>query len=414
MISHYKLKIILWYTSLLSAILIAVFFSLYTILGCQLRQEIDRNIEEKIRRIDKLLRDSINPSEQCCRFLDYIVQKRHCSFYDIRELTDVVDDKYILIVFRGNELVYLSPKYKPETREGYKPIKEAIRKLDVNEKKNATYMHIGNVPFSMYALHKGGYDVYIGHELSTIIAVQKKILQIFLIVFPFGILFSFLCGYFVTQRSLKVINNIARTAESISSKNLSQRIKTTGGKDEISRLIITLNTMIDRLDRSFTMVKQFSHDAAHEIRTPLTIIQGEIEELLNNDLDKETVSVQLGNILEEIQYLSSIADKLLLIHTLDTGEIEYHFTTVHLDKIVKDVFSDAQILCSSKGLHIDLEKCVPVRINGNEELLIRLLWNLIDNAVKYTPAGGRITISLEKDSSGISIRVKDTGIGIPE
>jgi len=161
------------------------------------------------------------------------------------------------------------------------------------------------------------------------------------------------------------------------------------------------------------MVQQFSHDAAHEIRTPLTIIQGEVEEIIDKTKTKGGNN-QLERILEEIQYLTSIADKLFLIHTLDTDAIEYHFKKVDLTRITNEVASDTEILSSEKNIDVKIKIDKDVEIEGNDELVTRLLWNLIDNAVKYSKPKGSIEIILQKRSSEAVLIVKDRGIGIPE
>ncbi len=142
------------------------------------------------------------------------------------------------------------------------------------------------------------------------------------------------------------------TAESITSTNLSKRIAMPKGKDEISSLILTLNSMIDRLEKAFSQAKQFSQDAAHEIRTPLTIIRGEIEELLNKNPIDEPTTKTLENVLEEIQYLSSISERLLLIHTMDTGKIKYHFQRIKLSELMHEIYQDVEIISSDRKLNI--------------------------------------------------------------
>ncbi|MBN2029978.1 HAMP domain-containing protein [bacterium] len=403
--SRYKLKIILWFTGLLTSILIAVSVSLYTILGYQLRQEIDRNILDKTDRIDHLLRTTDEPPPCDRRFLGDIIRNERNSFWDIREYTDITDDKFILVAYCQDSLMYLSEKYKD--------VEKSIQQFRIKRNHTSTIL-LANIPFSMASIPKRGYTIYVGYELSTIRSVQKRILEVILFIFPFGVILTIVCGYFVTQRSLKDIRTITNTTSNITSKNLSERIPVPSGKDEITQLILTLNSMIDRLEKSFIMVQQFSHDAAHEIRTPLTIIRGEIEELLKDDECSENISTTIESILEEIEYLSSIADKLLLIHSLDTSKIEYHFTDVNLDKIIEEIYEDASVLSIEKQLIIKLHKNDPVVIRGNEELLVRLLWNLIDNAIKYTPSKGKVTISLAEKKAKAVVTVTDTGIGIPK
>ncbi len=404
MVSRYKLKIISWYTGLLSGILISVFMLLYSILAYQLRQEIDENLLEKIERIDNILLETDEPPPCDRSFYRHIIGRRRYDFYDIREYTDVVDDKYILFVYCGDSLMYLSRKYEN--------LKIPVSHFQIKENDTPTFDLLDR-PFSLAAIYKVGYAVYVGYELSTIRSVQKQIFQIFLLVFPFGVVLSILCGYYVTQRSLKVIHTITDTTGRITSKRLDERIPIPSDKDEITQLIMTLNSMVDRLEKSFIMVQQFSHDAAHEIRTPLTIVRGELEELLKEDQCPANITNTIESILEEIQYLSSIADKLLLIHSLDTGKIEYHFTEVDLSKILEEIVEDAGVLSAQKALRVELERNESIPMRGNEELLIRLLWNLIDNAIKYTSAEGKVTLSLEKDDSKAILKIKDTGIGIP-
>jgi len=404
MISRYKLNIILWYTGLLSGVLIAFFGILYSALSYQLSDEIEDNLREKIHDIDKILRDMPSPQRSERHFLDSIIAKRRYSFRDIREYTDLANEKYILFVFRSDRLMYLSDEHRH--------FKSFLKPFKVRENAIVT-LTFRDVPFSVMALNRTGYSLYLGYELSTMKEVQYLILRIFAIIFPFGILLSVLCGYYVTQRSLRVIQTVNSTASRITAQNLSQRITLPKGQDEITRLIITLNSMIDRLVKSFNLAQQFSHDAAHEIRTPLTIVRGQIEELLNDDACDEQTSRTLESVLEELQYLSSITNRLLLLHNLDTGRIEYHFETLNLSSILEETFEDAQILAAEKKLSIELQKKDHICIQGNEELIFRLLWNIIDNAIKYTPEGGNVNIVLKGDKKKVTIRVHDTGIGIP-
>lgn len=402
MISHYKLKIISWYTILLAGILAVVLIFVYSILNYQLREEVNNSIREKAERVSLCLLNTDSTLQCDERFLNHIVGRGHLNFYNIRENTDI-NDKYILIAYSADSLMYVSSNYKN--------LGPFIKKFNIREN-TIPAIKLSDIPFGMTAVYRNGYAIYIGYELSFIYSLQKRLLVIFFTVFPFGVFLSVLCGILATRKSLNIIKSITGTASRITSKNLNERIQIPSGKDEISELVVTLNSMIDRLEKSFTMVQQFSQDAAHEIRTPLTIVRGEIEELLNKDKCPENISIILENILEEMQCLSSTANKLLLTHRLDTGKIKYHFKKVGLNRIINEVFQDAKILASEKKLKLRLENSSPVFVSGNEELLTRLLWNIIDNAIKYTCEKGEINIILEKIENCALVNVKDTGIGI--
>lgn len=403
MISRFKAKIILWYTVLMVIILGAVSISLFSLLSHQLLQEVDEDLIERAGRIDRFLRDRKTDHHRGRDKLDNIVSGRRVSFWDVRELTDEADDKYLLMVYFDDDLVYISKKYRKW--------KSSLPKIHLRDRTTATHTFEA-IPFRLTALNKQGFSLFLGFELSTIRGVQARIRQIFLLVFPFGVFLSVLCGYIVTQRSLNIINNISQTASRITSKNLSERIPEPRGEDEITHLIITLNTMIDRLEKSFTLIQQFSHDAAHEIRTPLTIVRGQIEELLTDEECSEYTSKTLESILEEMEYLSAIANKLLLLNSFDTGKIEYHFTTVNMSRLIQEIYEDAQVLASQKNLTITLNSQDGIEIQGNDELLMRLLWNIVDNAIKYNSRDGDVSIMLEKKNNQVSIEVADTGVGI--
>jgi len=405
MISSYKFKIILWYTSLLTAILLGVFILIYTILGYQLQHEIDCKIIKKAKWLNSVLTNIENPPANKQKFFNTITPQKHPDFYDIREYTDIADHKFILFIFRDDSLLYLTKRYSD-----YKNILDNYSEPHMSLFKK----QLQSTPFTISRIHKGGYSVFLGYQLTTIYSVESKLLQLLVIILPLGIVFSILCGLFVTQRSLNIINRINKTAQSITSKNLHKRIEVPKGNDEIRELIITLNSMIDRLDKSFTMIKQFSQDAAHELRTPLTIIRGEIEELLTYEKIPRKISTSLESILEEIQYLISISNTLMLLHSIDTGKVDYDFSEIDLSTIVSDTYEDAGILVSEKKQKLELRQNDHVKINGNEELLTRLLWNLIDNNVKYTPEGGSISIELKKENKHAIITVEDNGYGIPE
>jgi signal transduction histidine kinase len=171
--------------------------------------------------------------------------------------------------------------------------------------------------------------------------------------------------------------------------------------------------MIDRLEKSFAQAKQFSQDAAHEIRTPLTIVRGEIEQLLDGENVDGNTSKTLENILEEIQYLSSISERLLLIHKMDTSKIKYHFEDIDLSKLLEEVYQDVLIISSEKQLEISKQIQEGLLLKGNKELLTRMLWNFAENGIKYNKQGGSMSLTLKADKKNICIEIEDGGIGIP-
>jgi len=404
MISKYKLKIILGYTGLLFIIIVTILGILSSILSYQLRQEIDHNLKEKVRRIDSWLSEG-NEAPPCNRdFFRAIIDNRRIDLIDLLNITDRADDKYVLFISCTDETIYLSKKYEN--------MQEQIRELDLDNMKIAT-VQLEDIQFSFSSIQKTGYSIYLGYELSIITALRTRIIRIFFASFPFVVLASVLFVFSVTQRLMKIVHTVTETTARITSKNLNERIPIPSGKDEISNLIITINAMIDRLEKSFIMIQQFSQDAAHELRTPLTIIRGEIENLMMQKSVSKGTAVSFESILEEIHYLSSIVNKLLLLHSLDTDEKKFSFTSLNLSGIIGDIVEDARILSAKKKISISLEAENNLMAVGNEELIGQMIWNLLDNAIKYTPEKGKIGVQVKKTDSRAEITVADTGIGIP-
>lgn len=411
MLNNLKFRISLSYSLLLILILASALFVSYQIIGLQLKNEIVADLKNKSGNVLSILQQE-DISEEKSKNKHHDEQEEEQSekshrygFWDVQLFTEGSDNNTVLFLFADGELKYITEKYKTDNLK-VKPFE--IPDGEVRD------VIINDTPFSITALNMPEFTLYIGYKTTALFDLQHKLLNIFLIVFPIGVILSFLFGFLVTQKSMNIVKRISKTAESITSTNLENRIAIPKGNDEISSLIITLNLMIDRLDKSFVQAKQFSQDAAHEIRTPLTIIRGEIEELLENSETNETTIKTLENVLEEIQYLTSISERLLLIHKMDTNNIKYHFEPIDLSSLLVEISQDAEIISSEKNIEIQLDNKEGITINGNKELITRLLWNITDNAIKYNKPVGKILFSLSNDEKSVFVKIKDTGIGIPK
>jgi signal transduction histidine kinase len=168
------------------------------------------------------------------------------------------------------------------------------------------------------------------------------------------------------------------------------------------------------LDDSFRQVRRFSADASHELQTPLTILKGEIEVALRSGRTPEDYQQVLTSSLEEIERISRLVEGLLLLARADSGVLRMDHKPVDLPQLVAEVAAQMQKMAADQGVSLRQEDLAPVTLYGDKEQLLRLLRNLIDNAIKYTPAGGRVTLSLRGDGSQARISVTDTGIGLSE
>ena len=271
--------------------------------------------------------------------------------------------------------------------------------------------------------------VQVASSLEDVEDALNTLLIILIIGVPLALLVASLGGQFLANKALKPVDHITQTARMITSQNLNQRIKPLKVKDEISRLIETFNEMISRLDRSFRQVKQFSTDASHELKTPLTILKGEVEVALRKERGSHEYEQILKSNLEEINRMSQIVEDLLLLSKADSGEIRLNREDMDLTEILNEVVAQVNVLAQSKNLRIETSNHhEEIHIFGDPLRIRELFLNLIENGIKYTEEGGSIHIRLAKDTflqdgnlSGgpkgeqaefVKIIVSDTGIGI--
>jgi len=236
------------------------------------------------------------------------------------------------------------------------------------------------------------------------------------IIFIYGgsaVVIGLLGGWWLTRRAFAPVTAIIEAAEKIHDGNLAQKLPRSGNGDELDRLTEVFNAMTTRLSSSFQRIREFTLHASHELKTPLTILHGEIETELHAENLPAAQREKLSDQLDEIQRLTKIVDGLTLLTKADAGQIELKFTALPLDEIVRDVFADAQILAKSANVSVTLTTCKKISISGDRHRLRQLLLNLADNAVKYNQPGGTVEFALRRDGADAELTITNTGKIIP-
>lgn len=238
--------------------------------------------------------------------------------------------------------------------------------------------------------------------------------HIFFIVFPVLLVVITIWGYFFMKRVFAPVHNVVMLAKNITAENLSHRIESVKSSDEIGELADTFNEMIARLEHSFKQIQQFSGDVSHELKTPLTAIKGELEVALRKERTREEYQEILKSLLEETEKLGKIIEDLLFLSRMDAHSIPLSFTELSLDELLLEVYEDTYRLAERKQVALSLRNVESVKIMGDAGLLKRLFSNLILNAIRYTPAGGKVELFLRQNLDAAVWTITDTGIGIPE
>ena len=291
-------------------------------------------------------------------------------------------------------------------------LKAALRGVSTFE----TIESPGPYPFRVLTMPvmKGGRVinlVQVGISLENVLNTQRRFLLIMGAVLPFGLLLASVGGWVLARRALKPVDRMTRAARRISGEYLAGRLQETGTGDELDRLAKTLNDMLVRLDGSFRQTRQFSADAAHELQTPLTILKGEIEVALRSPRSPEEYRGVLNSSLEEIDRISSLVEGLLLLARADRGVLRLDLKPLNLQELLGEVGEQMRRLAENQAVNLNYGVTEPASIQGDREHFKRLLVNLIDNAIKYTPAGGQVTLSLRCDGTRAHVGISDTGIG---
>lgn len=231
---------------------------------------------------------------------------------------------------------------------------------------------------------------------------------------PLALVLAGLGGYWLAARALAPIDRMTNTARAIGARDLSQRIGYTGPADEIGRLAATFDHMLDRLQVAFDHERRFTGDAAHELRTPLSALKGRLEVTLGQPRQPAEYVETLQEMGQQVERLIRLSSDLLYMARLDQGQRELHDESIVLADLLSAVVDQVRPLAESKG--ITLVEAVPagLEVRGDLDMLIRLFLNLLDNAVKYTPAGGQVVLRAEMQPAGVTVTVSDNGPGIAD
>ncbi len=259
------------------------------------------------------------------------------------------------------------------------------------------------------------YRILVAAPLEGTELTLRRLREVLLWAAPLVLLIGSLGGYWMSRRVLKPVDAITRAAQSIGIENLSQRLEVPPTGDELARLSETWNSMLDRLEAAVKRLSQFTADASHELRTPITLIRATAELTLRRERSAETYREALRHIIEDADRTTRLIEDLLLLARADAGLPSLPLDRVELMPLVREVCEQGQILAQARQVEISAEAPEqPVFVDANDPALRRLLLLLVDNAVKYTLAGGRITVEVGMELSGATVTVRDTGIGIPD
>ncbi|MES2295021.1 MAG: ATP-binding protein [Pseudomonadota bacterium] len=242
--------------------------------------------------------------------------------------------------------------------------------------------------------------------------VQQKLATSLFIGLPILLLLAAMAGYVLMRRALTPVEVMINAAESYSFNTPHSRLPLIGTEPRIEALGHALNRMLDRLDNAYSHVSRFSADAAHELRTPLTIIRGELELVIAEARTSSDIDKAISNALEEMTRLSGIVDSLITLSRMDSLWGKRTHSSIDLLALAVETIEQMNLMAVEKDITLERPSGPAVIVAGDRERLKQVLVNLVDNAIKYTPSGGCVTVEVGTEGETAFVSVEDNGIGI--
>ncbi len=254
--------------------------------------------------------------------------------------------------------------------------------------------------------------IAIGVSLHTIEREMNAIANIFLISIPVALILVAFGAWLLSGRALKPLHQVTITIQQVTAKGLDQRVAIGDVDLEFVELLQVFNQMMERLDRSFKQASRFSADAAHELKTPLAILQGQLEWTLQRVQTGSKIQQTLSDLLDEVRRLGTIIRKLLLLSLADAGQMRLQLVTVNLSEVLADLVEDIDIL--APDLEVKTKIPPQLKIKGDRDLLMQVLQNLINNAIKYNVPKGWMEIQANTNGKIVSVTVTNSSLDIPQ
>lgn len=397
-------KLAVWYTSTFLTIILLIFGFLDYRLRHNLLKEIDRMLVDEGHEI-----------------INEVLKNPESSEGGLQEYGKIASNRrYYQIAFRLLDNQGKPFYAHPHIRGVIFPFAESS--LDLTGHKTLTTENLEvpprGTPFRLctYYYRERGDLKYVVQTVTYPRMMKKNVLNFrrnLVTAFLLAFLFGSLGGWFLSRRTLRPIDKITATTKRITATSLSERLALHGTDDELDQLARTINEMLERLEESFQKLSQFTADAAHELRTPITALKGETEVLLSQRRSLEEYGNALAANLERLDFLTKLVNDLLLLSQADEGSQVLQVETILLPELLRELWDAFTLVAAQKEINSAFECSEELRINGDSLKLKQLFSNLIDNAIKYTPEGGEISLSSKRAYDGVKITLKDSGIGIP-
>ena len=417
MLDSVRVRLTLWYSAVLTLVLIVLALITYFIFWRSTLQRTDVNLSELseafLTTLDAEVKDQSGPDS--LKLAGQVAITEH-RFRD-----------HVFAIFdaAGNMVVSsqdVPPAATATSASGETPLSSRSfrRFLDASFRSERLFGKVrgGEDGYRAFARHfSSGGKTYVLVILQSFHPQQEMLEEVaatFAWVIPIAILLAGVGGYFLARKSLAPVVAMSSQAGRIGAANLHERLAVQNERDELGHLARSFNSLLDRLGQSFERQRRFMADASHELRTPVAILRGEAEVALSQQArSPEEYRESLGVLHQEAERLTHIVEDLFTLTRADAGQYPLQPREFYLDELVSECVHSARTLALAKKICLNFEEASESPISADESLLRRMLLNLLDNAIKYTLDGGRVTVTCHREGENYVLSITDTGAGIP-
>jgi two-component system OmpR family sensor kinase len=405
MIESVRARLTLWYVSILAAILIAAIVLIYFLLARALYTRIDDGLHAVVEIAATSLGNDLAEGQDVAD----AARSTAAELASRQNLIAIYDGRGRLLAEAGREDDIVIPLPPVDEVPSAEPMLRTIVEADDLDDRHRLALRRVTIP--QYNVE---YLIVVGTSLEPTDEELESLRGIIAYLVPLSLIVAGIGGWFLAGRSLSPVVAMADRARQIGIENISQRLPVANPKDELGRLAATFNDLLSRLEASLIQQRQFMADASHELRTPLTTARTAASVALQQPTRDEREYRETMQVIEqETIRLSRIVDDMFTLARADSGSYPVRSIPMYLDEVVDEAVRALRVVAATRRVTIAAEVMRPAPFSGDEDLVRRLIVNILDNAVRYAPSGSEVRVALDLAGGSYAIAVSDNGPGIP-
>jgi len=385
-----RMRLTLWYSTVLVSLIVIFFIVLYSFVNNRLQSFLKAELLEEITEIEKTIKEDADGSDELTE-----------------NDSDMSASLFKIVGAQGK--VFISDGW---IRCGLDSLVKALNERDgIRTLSDGKGYYLFKQDILQWQDQQ--WVIQCAVDRMAIRRNMRALLAFLMIGVPLAIALSLIAGNFLATRLLAPIGAMASKAEVITAEHLDQRLPVVNPDDELGQLAVIFNKMLDQLQSSFESMRRFTSDASHELRTPLTAMKSTGEVALRQSRPDQQYRDVIGSMLEEVERLSKLVENLLLLTRGDYDDLRSNAEILSLGAVAEEAFEDLMVLAEEKQQKIRFDSSHAIVTRADRQMLRQAVYNILDNAIKYTPEGGTLSIRVFKTNDHqAAVEIADTGIGI--